>query len=51
MVPLPPPPSQTPHIPPIINTNHIQAGSIFWIQGSRTPDQSTYNSVGHILAV
>ena len=51
MVPLPPPPSQTPHTPPIINTNTIQDGAAFGRRGSRTPHQSTDNSVRHILAV
>ena len=51
IVPLLPPPSQTPPIPPIINTNHIQSGAEFGRRGSRTPHQPTDNSVGHILAV
>ena len=51
MAPLPPPPSQTPPIPHIINTNPSQVGSAFGRQVSRTSFQSTDNSVGHILAV
>ena len=51
MVPLPPPPSQSPPIPPIINTNPSKAGVALRRRGSLTPHQSTDNSVGHILAV
>ena len=51
MVPLPPPLSQIPPIPPIINTNHSQARAAFGRQGSRTPHQSTDNSEGHILSI
>ena len=36
MVILPPAPSQAPHIPPIINTNHSQSGYAFGRQGSCT---------------
>ena len=35
-------------MPPIIDTNHIQAGSTFGRRGSRTTHQSTDNSVGYI---
>ena len=48
MLPLPPPPSQTPPISPIINTNPSQSGTAFGRQGSRNPRQPTDNSVGHI---
>ena len=51
MVPLPPAPSQTPHIPHIINTNPSQAGAVFGRRGSRTPHQPTDNSVGYISDV
>ena len=51
MVPLPPPPSQKPPIPPIINTNPSQAGDAFGRRGYFNPHQYTDNSVGHILAV
>ena len=34
---LPPPPSQTPHIQPIINTNPSQAGAASDRQGYSTP--------------
>ena len=51
MVPLPSPPSQTPLIPPIINSNPSQSGDAFGRRGYRTNHQSTDNSVGHILAV
>ena len=51
MLPLPPPPSQTPPIPPIINTNPSQAVAAFGRQGSHNPQQYTDNSVGHISAV
>ena len=50
-LPLLPSPSQTSPILPIINTNHIQAGAAFGRQGSRTPQKSADNSVGHILDV
>ena len=51
MLPLLPPPSQTPHVPPIINTNTNQAGGEFGRQYSRTPHQYTDNLVGHISDV
>ena len=51
MVPLPPPPSHTPPILPIINTNPSQSGDSFGRQVSRNPHQYTDNSVGHISAV
>ena len=51
MVPLPPPHSKTPHIPPIINTNPIKSGAVFERRGSFTPHQDTDNSVGNISDV
>ena len=50
MLPLLPPPSQTPHVPPIINTNTNQAGGEFGRQYSRTPHQYTDNQIGLISA-
>ena len=51
MVPLPPPPSQTPLIPPAINTNHSQDGADFRKRFYHTSHQPTDNSVGNILDV
>ena len=50
MVPLPPTPSQTPPIPPTMNTNPIQYGTAFGRQVSRTPHQYTDNQIGLISA-
>ena len=48
MLPLPPPPKHTPPIPAIINTNPSEAVAAFGRRGSRSPHQSTDNSVGDI---
>ena len=51
MVPLPPSPSKTPSITPIIITNPSQYRAAFGRRGYFSPHQPTYNSVVHILAV
>ena len=51
MVPLPPVPSQTPPIQPIMNTNLSQAGDAFRRRGSCTPHQPTDTLLVHILAL
>ena len=51
MVPLPPAPSKTPPIQPIINTNSSQDGAVFGRRGFRTSRQPIDNSVGNISDV
>ena len=51
MVPLFPPLSQTPYIPPIINTDPNKDGTEFGRQGSRTPYQTTDNLVRRVSAL